>query len=186
MERRLPHRYRSRPAELDCFEYKNFLHAAEQLQLLRTKSDMLDAIPDGHYVQFLNDISYRLMQRVCSLESLFVSTEPVHMYQQIGVVILNYLKDLCSDWFGSADQLKQAFQKWNLVLVLQPDAALAAASTSAPLTPTQQEHRQKVALTTPAKQESKAMHQKLARSVEQGRKQIRELQLQRQAWDVAE
>ncbi len=147
---------------------------------------MFDAIPESYYVQFLNDISYRLMQRVCSLKAQFESTDPVHIFQHIGVVILDYLKDLRTDWFGGKDQLKEVLDKWNLVMVLNPDAAPAAVSASAPLTPAQQEHQQRVTLATPAKQESKAEQQALAKSVEEGRKRVKELQLQRQARDAAE
>ncbi len=107
-----PHPHRLRPTELDCFEYENFAYTARQLQELCTKSHMLDAIPSHHYAQFLTDISYRLLQKVCSLASQFASPGPVHIYQKIGMVILNYLRDLHSDWFGGAHQLAQSFQKW--------------------------------------------------------------------------
>ncbi len=147
---------------------------------------MLDAIPNQHYEQFLNDISYRLLQKVCSLASLFASTEPVHIFQKIGIVILDYLRDLRSNWFGGANQLARAFQKWHLLveqspLFATPDAASAAASASAPQTSTQLEHQKRVDLVmkTPAKRESKAEHQKQIRDVEEGRKQIRDWQLQR-------
>ncbi len=73
---------------------------------------MLDAIPEHYYSQFLNDISYRLMQKVCSLTPYFASPEPLHIYQKFGMVILDYLKDLRSNWFGGARQLKQSFDRW--------------------------------------------------------------------------
>ncbi len=145
------HLHRPRPVELDCFEYENFAYTARQLQELHTKSHMLNTIPDQHYAQFLNDISYHLLQKVCSLASLFTSPRPVHIYQKIGMVILDYLRDLRSDWFGGAHQLAQAFQGWHLPVELPPSVAASVAvpvAASVPVlqTSAQQEHQKKVDL----------------------------------------
>ncbi len=75
-ERRLSHPYRQKPLELLCFEYKNFAFTARQLRELCTELDMFDAIPEQHYPQFLNDISYRLMEKVCDLAFHFLSPAP--------------------------------------------------------------------------------------------------------------
>ncbi len=118
---------------------------------------MLDTIPEGYYAQFVNDISYRLMQKVCSLAPYFASPEPLHIYQKIGMVILDYLKDLRSDWFGSAHQLKQSFDRWHLSQMLPLAAASVAApiaaSAPAPQTSRQQEHQKRTELVmkTPVK-----------------------------------
>ncbi len=154
---------------------------------------MLDAIPDQHYAQFPNDISHRLLQKVCSLASLFVSPRPVHIYQKIGMVILDYLRDLRSDGFGGAHQLAQAFQKWHLLVEPLPSVAApiaAPVAVSAPIlqTPAQQEHQKKVDLMMKMheKRESKVEHQKWVREVEEGRKRIRDWQEQRRSEEASE
>ncbi len=126
-----PHPHQLRPTELDCFEYENFAHTARQLQELRYNSPVLDAILTQHYAQFLTDISYHLLHKVCSLAPRFASPAPVHIYQQIGLVVLNYLANLCSDWFGGTLQLVDSFRQWQLPVQPSPPVTI-------PCMPTQQ------------------------------------------------
>ncbi len=77
--------------------------------MLRADSHLLASIPNQHYAQFLTDISYPLLQKVRSMAPQFAVPGPVNMFQKIGMVVLNYVRNLRSDWFGGSRQLMQSF-----------------------------------------------------------------------------
>ncbi len=194
-----PHPHHPRLTELDCLEYENFAHTARQLRELCSRSHMLDAIPNQHYAQFLTNISYRLLQKVCSLAPQFASPHPVHIYQKIGMVILNYLGDLRSDWFSGAHQLSDSFRQWQLPVEPSPPVAI-------PRTPTQRAvtarfehspeayfmqggiHRKKAnrLMRMRGKREPRDDYHKRIKAVEEGRKWLKNWKAWRPSEEAAE
>ncbi len=127
-----PHPYWPRPEELNCFVYENFAYTAERLRVLRIHSNLFLSIPNWHYEQFLTDISFPLLQTVCTLAPQFaILNQPIHIFQKIGLVVLNYVRNLRGDWFGGSRQLARSFRRWLLPIEPSPTVAI-------PRTPTQQ------------------------------------------------
>ncbi len=128
----------------------------------------------------------------------FVSPGPVNIYQKIGMVVLNYVRNLRSDWFGGSCQLAQSFRQWQLPVEPSPPVAI-------PQTPTQQavatrfehppeiyflqggKHQRKMnrVLRTRDKGEQKVDYHKRMQVIEEGQKRLNNWQIWRQTEETA-
>ncbi len=179
-------------------KYENFTHTARQLQELRANSHVFTAIPGQHYAQFLTDISYQLLQKVCSMASQFAIPGPVNIYQKIGMVVLNYVRNLCSDWFGGSRLLMQSFRQWQLLVEPSPSIAIPQMPTQRTVT-AQYEHppeiyflqggkhqrKMKRVMRMRDKGEQKIDYHKWMQVIEEGRKRLDNWQIWQRTEEAA-
>ncbi len=160
---------------------------------------MFTAIPSQHYAQFLTDISYQLLKKVCSMAPQFAVPGPVNIYQKIGMVVLNYVRNLRSDWFSGSRQLSQSFRQWQLPVEPSPTIVVPQMPTQQTVTARYEhppeiyflqggKHQRKMnwVMRTQDKGELKIDYHKRMQKIEEGRKRLDNWQIWRQTEEAVE
>ncbi len=100
------------PIHLAGFKIEPYLEISEIVEEWWDKSHLFRSVENRFYVQFLHDLSPRLMHLVGWLTPRHKNGEKFSLWHEIGWEIIRYVDSLTHDWFYSAFQLRANFAAW--------------------------------------------------------------------------
>ncbi len=103
------------PLLLSGFEIEPYLEISEIMEEWHDKSHLFRLVENRFYLQFLHDLSPRLMRLVCRLTPERIKNrqqEGFSLWHEIGREIIRYVDALSADWFYGASGLHENFAAW--------------------------------------------------------------------------